>query len=104
MVKDLITSEEWTPNTDFVRAMYNLGRYVDDTQGELTRDTTGGQGPREAEFNRWLEGQRRANVMGCIAELMYLKEQGTNSTIDFDAGFDYAIDRAIELIKSEMGV
>lgn len=104
MVKDLVTGEVWTPKTDFIRAMYNLGRYVDNTQGELHEDTTGGQGPREAEFNRWLEGERRANVLGCIAELMWLKEQGSNSTIDFDAGFNYALDKAIELIKSEMGL
>lgn len=39
-------------------AMYNLGRYVDDTKGEwVSADTT--QGQREAEFSRWLREHDR---------------------------------------------
>ena len=38
----------------FIRTMYNLGRYVDDTVGE-TREETTSQGEREAEFDRWLQ-------------------------------------------------
>jgi hypothetical protein len=59
MVTDMVTGKIWTPETDFVRDMYNLGRYVDGTKAETVADTTGGQGAREAEFNRWLRAEQR---------------------------------------------
>lgn len=57
MVVDMTTGKVWTPETGFVRDMYNLGRYTDDTQGErLPGSTT--QGERESEFERWLRKEK----------------------------------------------
>jgi hypothetical protein len=58
MVVDLTTGEVWTPGPNFVRDMYNLGRYVDDTQGERLPGTTT-QGERESEFDRWLRMEKQ---------------------------------------------
>lgn len=62
MVIDMVTGKPWTPDTSFVTAMYNLGRYVDDTKGELVAETTS-QGEREAEFRRWAADGEAAKAL-----------------------------------------
>jgi hypothetical protein len=67
----MVTGGIWTPETDFVRDMYNLGRYVDDTKAGLFKESTS-QGERESEFDRWLAGI----VAGIRKEYLELMDEG----------------------------
>lgn len=102
MVKDMVTGEEWTPDVDFVRDMYNLGRYTDDSGGGWREPTTS-QGERESEFNRWLSRQlieahfRGAEAMAEQVEEDYgikVKPEFAVQSIEHQDGIDYAEWRA----------
>lgn len=51
MVLDMVTGKVWTPDAKTARDFYNLGRWVDDTQGGVRPESTT-QAEREGEFDR----------------------------------------------------
>lgn len=67
MTTDMVTGLPWVPERDFVRDIYNLGRYVDETQAERVKSSTS-QGEREAEFNRWFAAELRIVAQRFITE------------------------------------
>ena len=96
MVLDMVTGEPWTPDTKFVTSMYNLGRYVDDTKGELVQETTT-QGEREAEFRRWAaDGERAKRFMAIFLSASHSVE----STDDYD---EFAEQVLLHLEQWEVG-
>lgn len=82
MVLDMVTGEEWTPDTDTVRDFYNLGRWTDDTHGGVMGESTT-QAEREGEFNRWLQPKESAEVLVNGLVLAAASVESTDDYMDF---------------------